>query len=72
MSKREAYRNEEDVLGMVRVPKNAYYGAQTQRAFINFPISGLKFEREFIFALGLTKFAAVMANLNLGLIDKPQ
>jgi fumarate hydratase class II len=70
MSKREAYRNEEDVLGMVRVPKNAYYGVQTQRAFINFPISGLKFEREFIFALGLTKFAAAMANLNLGLIDK--
>jgi len=70
MSKRETYRNEEDVLGMVRVPKNAYYGAQTQRALINFPISGLKFDREFIFALGLTKFAAATANLNLGLMDK--
>lgn len=70
MSKRETYRNEKDVLGMVRVPKNAYYGAQTQRALINFPISGLKFDREFIFALGLTKFAAAMANLNLGLMDK--
>jgi len=70
MSKREAYRNEEDVLGIVQVPEDAYYGAQTQRAFLNFPISGLKFDRNFIFALGLTKYAAVRANLILGLMDK--
>lgn len=70
MSKRETYRNEEDILGAIQVPKDAYYGAQTQRAFLNFPISGLKFDREFIFALGLTKYAALKANLNLGLMDK--
>jgi len=70
LSKRETYRNEEDILGAIQVPKDAYYGAQTQRAFLNFPISGLKFDREFIFALGLTKYAALKANLNLGLMDK--
>jgi len=70
MAKRETYRKEEDVLGMIQVPKDAYYGAQTQRAFLNFPISGLKFDREFIFALGLTKYAALKANFNLGLMDK--
>ncbi|MGQ9777636.1 MAG: class II fumarate hydratase, partial [Thermodesulfobacteriota bacterium] len=70
MSKKEAYRIEEDVLGIIQVPKKAYYGGQTQRAFINFPISELKFDREFIFALGLTKCAAAKANLNLGLMEK--
>lgn len=70
MSKKKAYRIEEDVLGIIQVPKKAYYGGQTQRAFINFPISELKFDREFIFALGLTKCAAAKANLNLGLMEK--
>ena len=42
------YRIETDSLGEVRVPKTAYYGAQTQRAFENFPISGYRFNRELI------------------------
>lgn len=70
MPKKEFFRDEKDVLGVVKVPKDAYYGAQTQRALTNFPISGLMFDREFIHALGLIKYAAVMANAKLGLIDK--
>ena len=52
------YRIEKDSMGSVRVPKGAYYGAQTQRAVENFPISGLRFEREMIRALGLIRFAS--------------
>ncbi|MCG0239780.1 MAG: aspartate ammonia-lyase, partial [Firmicutes bacterium] len=42
------YRIERDSMGEMRVPANAYYGAQTARAVENFPISGLRFPREFI------------------------
>ena len=47
----EGYRIEKDSLGEVRVPKSAMYGAQTQRAFENFPISGQRFSRRFIQAI---------------------
>ncbi len=70
MSKKDAFRIEEDVLGSVRIPVDAYYGAQTQRAIYNFPISGLTFDKDFIYALGLIKYASAIANSTLGLIDK--
>ena len=63
------YRIEKDSMGEVKVPVNALYGAQTQRASDNFPISGIKFSREFIEALGYVKKAAALANNSLGLLD---
>ncbi len=62
----EAYRIEKDSLGEVRVPKSAMYGAQTQRAFENFPISGQRFSRRFIQAMGIIKGAAAQTNKELG------
>ena len=53
-------------MGEVRVPLDALYGAQTQRAADNFPISGLRLQREFLAALGLIKIAAARANQKLG------
>ena len=63
------YRTENDSLGEVRVPADALYGAQTQRAAENFPISDLRFPRRFIQALGLIKQSAAKANRDLGLLD---
>ena len=63
------YRIERDSLGDVHVPENAWYGAQTQRALDNFPISGIRFPRRFIEALGIIKLSAARANLELGLLD---
>ncbi|NNE69936.1 MAG: class II fumarate hydratase [Rhodothermales bacterium] len=62
------FRTEKDSLGEVRVPANAAYGAQTQRAADNFPISGIRFSRRFIAALGVVKRSAALANAELGLI----
>ncbi|HMK55073.1 MAG TPA: class II fumarate hydratase [Dissulfurispiraceae bacterium] len=62
------YRVEEDSLGSVRVPSDALYGAQTQRAVENFSISGLRMPRNFIWALGHIKSAAARANAGLGLL----
>ncbi len=62
-------RIERDSLGEVRVPAWALYGAQTQRAVENFPISGTRFPRVFIRALGLIKAAAAEVNADLGLLD---
>ena len=62
-------RIEKDSLGEVPVPTEAYYGAQTQRAVDNFPISGIRFNRDFIRALGLIKRSAAQANVELGLLD---
>jgi fumarate hydratase class II len=62
-------RIERDSMGEVRVPKSAYYGAQTQRAIENFPISGLKFPPIFIHALGLIKQTAAIVNRDLGLLS---
>ncbi len=63
-------RTEQDTLGKVNLPDEAYYGAQTKRAVDNFPISGLKLPRGFIKAQGIIKLAAVRANRVLGLIDR--
>ena len=64
------YRIEKDSMGEMQVPVSSYYGAQTQRAVLNFPISGLRFPRPFIRALGLIKKAAAETNLELGLLDE--
>ena len=62
-------RIERDSLGEVRVPKKALYGAQTQRAVENFPISGLKPHQAFIWSMGVIKRAAAEVNRDLGLLD---
>jgi fumarate hydratase class II len=61
------YRIEKDSLGEVRVPINAYWGAQTQRAVHNFPITGLKPYPAFIWGMAVTKRAAAEVNADLGL-----
>jgi fumarate hydratase, class II len=66
----EEFRIEKDSMGEMRVPAAAYYGAQTARAVENFPISGLRFSRRFIRALGLIKVAAARANQHVKLLDK--
>ena len=63
------FRVERDSLGEVHVPADALYGAQTQRAFENFPISGQRFGRRFIQALGLIKQSAARVNRELGYLD---
>lgn len=68
MSK-STYRTEKDSLGEMRVPTDALWGAQTQRAVENFPISDLRFPRGFIAALGTIKKAAAETNVELGLLD---
>ncbi len=62
-------RAERDSMGEMQVPSQALYGASTQRAVLNFPISGLRLPRRFISALGLIKLAAAQTNAELGLID---
>jgi len=64
------YRTERDSMGELKVPADALYGAQTQRAVNNFPISGLTMPRQFIRALGLIKSAAAQANADLGHLAK--
>jgi len=63
------FRLEKDSLGEVRVPAGAMYGPQTQRAVENFPVSGIRFPRVFIRALGLIKGCAADVNSDLGLLD---
>jgi fumarate hydratase class II len=62
-------RVERDSMGPLEVPEGAYYGASTMRAAQNFPISGERFDRRFIWALGTIKYAAAVANRDLGLIE---
>jgi fumarate hydratase class II len=64
-----AYRVEVDSMGEFKVPEDALYGAQTARAVENFPVSGIRFGREFIRAIGLIKLAAAQVNNELGLLD---
>ena len=64
-----SFRIERDSMGELQVPADALWGAQTQRAVQNFPISGLTLPRAFIAALGLIKQAAARANTRLGLLD---
>lgn len=63
------YRIEKDSLGEVKVPKDAYWGAQTQRAIENFPVSGMVFPAVFIRAMGLIKHACAGINSEMGLLD---
>ncbi|MFZ0132999.1 MAG: class II fumarate hydratase, partial [Desulfobacterales bacterium] len=63
------YREEKDTMGTARVPAEAYYGAQTQRAVENFPISGLRLPPRFIHALALIKECAARVNAGLGRLD---
>ena len=62
-------RIEKDSMGEMSVPESALYGASTQRAVLNFPVSGWRFSRPFIRALGLLKWASAQANHDLGLLD---
>ena len=63
-------RTEKDSMGEMQVPATAHYGASTQRAVLNFPISSLRYPRRFIKALGQVKLAAAETNAELGLIDR--
>ncbi|HUZ86903.1 MAG TPA: lyase family protein, partial [Candidatus Baltobacterales bacterium] len=63
-------RIERDSMGEMEVPADAYYGASTQRAVLNFPISGQPFPRRFIRALGIVKKAAAETNRELGLLAR--
>jgi len=66
-----SHRTERDSMGELEVPAEALWGAQTQRAVDNFPVSGRRLPREFIRALGLIKQAAAAANARLGLLEGP-
>ena len=70
MSDDQPTRTERDSMGPVEVPADAYYGASTQRAVLNFPISSLRFSRPFIRILGLIKLAAARVNADLGLLNR--
>ena len=67
---KNGYRIEKDSMGEVRVPEDALYSAQAQRAVENFSVSGLRLPRSVIRALGLIKAALAEANCELGLLDK--
>jgi len=62
-------RTEKDSMGEFQVPSTAYYGAQTARAVANFPVSGIRFPRPFIQAMGAIKRAAAETNVEMGLLD---
>src|SRR5205823_6762209 len=69
MQTQQRTRAERDSMGEMQVPVDALYGASTQRAVLNFPISSLRFNRRFIHALGQIKLAAAEVNRDLGLLD---
>jgi len=69
MSDDSDFRVERDSLGEIRVPADAYWGAQTQRAVENFPISDARFGRRFVRALGIVKKSAARANRDLDLVE---
>ena len=68
MSDSQEYRLERDSMGEFEVPADAYYGANTMRAVLNFPISDLRFGRSFIHAIASIKLAAAQVNSELGLL----
>ena len=70
MAKTPEFRTEKDSLGELQVPASAYYGVQTQRAVNNFPISGLKPYRAFIWSMAAIKRSAALVNAELGLLDE--
>ncbi len=63
-------RVESDSMGKMSVPDDALWGAQTQRAVENFPVSGIRFPRSFIRSLGLVKRAAALVNIELGVVER--
>ena len=67
----KSFRTEHDTMGEMRVPIDALYGAETQRAVENFPISRMRFGRKFLSALGLVKLAAARANQQAGTLPSP-
>ena len=69
MSEQTKYRTERDSMGEFKVPSSAYYGANTMRAVLNFPISELRFSRSFIEAIASIKLAAAQTNMELGLLE---
>lgn len=70
MAVKERTRIEKDSMGSMEVPIDAYYGASTQRAVLNFPISDLRFSRSFVRALGLIKLYAAEVNADFGDVDQ--
>ncbi|MBX9771780.1 MAG: class II fumarate hydratase, partial [Candidatus Obscuribacterales bacterium] len=66
---KEHTRIERDSMGTMEVPAEVYYGASTQRAVLNFPISDLRFSRSFIKALALIKYCAAEVNAEFGEVD---
>ena len=66
----KAYRIEKDSMGEVKVPQEALYGAQTQRAVENFPVSGICISRPLIHAMGVIKQGAAKVNAEMGNIPK--
>ncbi len=69
MTQKVGVRIESDTMGPMEVPEDAYYGASTMRAVLNFPISSLRFPRSFIKALALIKLNSAKTNQELGLLD---
>ncbi len=67
---KKGFRIETDSMGDMKVPQDVYWGAHTQRAIENFPISGFRFPRRFLRALGMVKLASATANMKLGILDK--
>ena len=63
-------RFEKDSLGEIQVPANALYGAQTMRAVHNFPVSGMRPYRAFVWGMAVIKQAAAMVHMDLGLLDR--
>jgi fumarate hydratase class II len=72
MTAGDDFRTERDSMGEMRVPVDAYYGAQTARAVENFPISKLRFGRRFIAAMGIIKHAASQTNAAMGVVSAEQ
>src|SRR5438128_11378377 len=70
VAEKKEVRVERDSMGEMEVPADAYYGASTQRAVLNFPISGATFPRRFIRVLGLIKKTAAQTNRELGLLPR--
>ncbi len=70
MTETKAMRIERDTMGEMEVPADAYWGASTQRAVLNFPVSNLRYPPDFIHILAQVKRAAARANAGLGLLDR--
>ncbi len=70
MTEKQASRIEKDTMGEMEVPAEAYWGASTQRAVLNFPISDMRYPADFIHMLGRIKRAAAQTNASLGLLDR--